>query len=241
MEGQISTGGNIRNEIESKQNFLQRIGGMIFSPSKTIRCLIEKPRILFPFLSSAFSLLILYLLRYELYEDYIRTTLEKAAAVDTSITSEQIEALIGMSATMGLALIPITSVIIWLVSSAILFGISKLFKGEGHFKQYLSIVGYCGVITLLYYLISFIVSFLNGELLVDASLANVTNLFAPYLKDSFFYGIIKGIDFFSIWYFILVAMGITMVSKLSKMKVYSMVTLIFIAQLLINANELRYM
>lgn len=242
-EYELNKGGNIQNEIgpQSKMNFFQRVAGIIVSPAKTLQDLIAKPRILFPFLSSAFGLLVLYLARFELYKDYLRETLERAAAVDPSITAEQIEALIGITTSMGLFTTPLTTIIVWLVSAAILFGAVKLFKGEGRFKQYLSIVGYCGVITLLYYVICIAVSFFSGALMLDASLANITNLFVPYIKGTFIYGVFRSIGFFNIWYYILIAIGVTLLSKLPKSKVYPIVTAVFIIEMLVNTIEYRYL
>lgn len=241
-EIQVNAGGSIQNSLEaqSKMNFFQRLIGIIVSPSKTFKDLIAKPRILFPFLLSTFSILVFYLLRYDLYQEYVRKTLENAIASDPSVTAEQAESLVVISTTAGLISAPITAIIIWLVSSAILFGIAKLLKGEGSFKQYLSIVGYSSVITALYYVLSIVMSYFTGELMLDASLANVTNLFAPHLKGTYLYGIIRGIDLFNIWYFALVGYGIILLSKMSKVKGYTMVTVIFIIQLLINAMELKY-
>lgn len=241
-EYEFNTDGVIQNATKSqgKMNFFQRVIGIIVSPTKTVDDLIEKPRILFPLLASALGLLVLYLSRFGLYEEYLRTTMERAAAADPSITAEQIDALMGISTSMGLITTPITAVITWLISTAILFGGAKIFKGEGQFKQYLSIVGYCGVVTLLYYVICIAVSFFSGELMLNASLSIITNLFAPDIKGSFIYGLFRSVGLFNIWYYILVAIGITRVSKLPKSKVYPIVAIVFILEILVNSLEYRY-
>ncbi len=234
--------GSFQSEIqlESKMNFFQRLAGIIFSPTKTLMDLIAKPRLLFPILSSAFGMLLFYLLRYDLYKDYMRDSLERVASTTEALTPDQIEALLDMSAIAGLISTPFITLIVWALSGLVLFCIAKLFKGEGRFNQYLSIVGYCGVITLLFYAISAGVSFFTGQLMFDASMANITNLIIPDMKGSYFYGIIRSISFFTIWYYVLVGVGISLVSKLSKPKVFSMVAFVLIVEALINAAEFRY-
>jgi len=245
MDGyQVSTDGKIQNQPEhqSNMNFFQRLIGIIVSPIKTIDDLIEKPRILFPILSMGFGLLVLYLLRYELYTEYVHEALVRSLeSMGQTLAPEQIEAYLQMTVPISLISSAIVPIITWFVITAVIFGVVKIFKGEGSFKQYLSILGYAGVVTLLYYIICIATSFMTGKLMLDASLTNITNLFMPDIRGTYVYGIIRSIGLFSIWYYALVAVGVARLSKISKEKVFSMVTVIFIIEVLVNAMENRYL
>ncbi|MCR4434580.1 MAG: Yip1 family protein [Clostridiales bacterium] len=232
-------GGN--PEIKGLNPF-QRVIGVITSPAETMKDLAGKPRILFPLLANALGVVGLYLVRFPLYQDFLRRTMEMGGAQsNTPMSPEQIEAGVKMASTFGLIATPITSLIMLVVASAIIFGAAKLLKGQGSFKQTMSVIGYSYVVTLLYLVLCAVTSFITGNLMLDASLANLTNLFLPDLRGSFAYGIIRGIDLFSIWYYIVMGIGIAEVNKFSKTKAYSIVAVIYIASILLGAGNNRFM
>lgn len=242
-EYQLDTNGKLRNEfvLQSNMNFFQRVIGIIFSPSKTIMDLIAKPRILFAILSLALGLVTLQLIRYNLYADQMMQALERSLNTNPSVSVEQLEQYSGVLQIAGLLGTAINKILVWFLTGLALWGVVKLFKGEGKLKQYLSIIGYSGVITLLYYALSAAVSFLTGRLMLDDSLANITNLFAPSMKGSYIYGIFRAIGFFNIWYYFIIATGIALLNKISKTKAYSITAFVFIIEVLLNAMEYRYM
>ena len=223
-------------------DFLKRFTGVIVSPSETMKGLVEKPRILFPILATALSTLIFYLARYPLYLDFLRYSMEMGMSQNNvQMSPEQLEAAMKIGGIMSLVTTPIMALFWFLFTVGIVFGLTKAFKGEGTFKQFVSVTGYAVVINILYYLISAVVSFSTGKLLMDASLANITNLFAPGIKGTFLYGVIRGIDLFSIWYYAVVSIGVVQASKLSKVKVYPIVFGIYLVLVLVGANGYRFM
>lgn len=221
-----------------KMNPFQRVLGVIISPEQTMQNLAEKPRILFPIIIQALGMLGLYLLRFPLYMDMLRKGMELGLAQsNTQLTPEQIEASLQMGLGITLVAIPLTTLAVWVVVSAVSLGAMKIFKGEGNFKQIASVVGYSYVITLLYLVISAVASFFSGTLMLDASLANLTNLVMPDLKGTLTYGIIRGIDLFTVWYYIVMAIGLTKVGKISKAKAYGVVGVLFIIGLALGATN----
>lgn len=227
----------LKNEEQVKQmNFMQRVIGVIASPAETMKNLIEKPRILYPILAVAFGMVLLYLIRFPLFSDYIKNTVQTALSqTNAQLTQEQVDAAAKMAPYATLISTPINELLTWFISTAIIFGLIKLFKGQGNFKQYMSITGYAYTISLLYILLSLIVSFFSGELTINSSLA----LFAQSLKGSYIYGIMRGIDLFSIWYYAVIALGVGLASKISKSKAYIIVALVYIGQILLQANGLK--
>ena len=226
------------NDVE-QIGFIKRVIGIIFSPAETMKVLIAKPRILFPIILMAVSMLGFYLLRFDLYKDFLRQAAEIQLAKNPNITRESLEAVMPISIAAGLIGSSLGALFNWVVISAILFGIMKLFKGEGKFKQYLSIIGYSYVIMFIYILLSSVASYSTGSIMFNSSATNITNLFMPDIKGSYLYGIFRAIDFFAIWHYIVIGIGISLVSKVSKSKVYSVLSLIFIATVLIGAFSLK--
>lgn len=227
-----------------QMNLVQRILGVIFSPSETMKGLAEKPRILFPILLIALGTPLFYLSRFSLYKDFLRESMEVTMAqsnMGIEMTAEQMELALKYGAIGGLVSGPFVNLVFWLFYTGLLFAICKIFKGQGNFKQYASVIGYSYVITILYYLISIGVSFFSGKLMFDASLANITNLFAPDMAGSFIYGVIRGIDLFTVWYFTVIGIGISRVSGLGKGKVYPAVFGILLLSVLIGANSMKLM
>ena len=230
------------NEGIREMNFFQRASGIILSPAETMKNLAQKPRILFPILAAIFGVAAFYLIRFPLYEEFLMKTLETGMAQkNIQLTPEQLQTTYDMSKVIGLVTTPITTAFFWILSTAVIFGLTKLFKGQGSFKQMLSVTGYAYTIMLVYYIISIIVSFFSGQLMFDNSLANISNIFAPDMKGTFIYGILRGIDLFSIWYYTVMAIGVYAVTGLSKAKSYSIVYAIYIAMMLLSVNAYKNM
>ncbi|WP_273702721.1 Yip1 family protein [Thermoanaerobacter sp. A7A] len=229
----------LNNEEQVKEmNFMQRVIGIIISPIETMKNLIEKPRILYPIFAMAFGMVLLYLIRFPVFSEYIKNNVQMALSqTNTPLTQEQINATVKMAPYMALISTPIANLFSWLIITVAIFGLIKLFKGQGNFKQYLSITGYAYTITLLYLFLSLIVSFFSGELTINSSLT----LLAQSLKGSYIYGVMRGIDLFTIWYYVVIAIGVGLVSNISKTKAYAVVALVYIAQILIQANSLKLM
>jgi hypothetical protein len=163
---------------------------------------------------------------------FLRTQTEAALAQqNTQMTPDQLEATLKMGSVFGLAFTPITSIAMWLILSAVLFLGTKILKGEGSFKQFMSITGYSYVIMLLYYILSAAVSLFSGELMLNTSIG----ILASGLKGSYIYGVLRNIDLFGIWYYSVMAIGITTLTKLSKTRSYAMMSIVYLASILIGA------
>ncbi|MCX7843562.1 MAG: YIP1 family protein [Clostridia bacterium] len=231
---------NTNNEAPEvgKLNVFQKIAGVVVSPSETMKAIAAKPTVIVPIIMFLLMPLALYILRYDLYEEFMRNitqmSLENSSA---NMTPEQIAAAVDMSVKIGIFSTPLSMMLNWLIGTAILFGIMKIFKGEGNFKQYLSVTGYAYVIMVVYYLLCIPVSYMTGTLMLNSSLA----LIVPHMKESLLYGILRGLDFFSLWYFLVIGIGAAAVSKVSKAKVYTVVGIIFIVSIAMAINTLKFM
>lgn len=219
--------------IEVKQlSFIKRLIGIVLSPEETMKTLAQKPRFLFPFLAVGLGMLLLYLIRYPLYVDYLRMVSETAIAQqNTQVTPEQLEASLKFGTIFGLVFTPIGAIAMWLILTGVMFVGTKILKGEGSFKQFMSITGYAYVIMILYFILSAGVSFFSGELMLNTTLG----IFVPDLKGSYLYGFLRSIDLFNIWYYVVMSIGVLTISKLSKTKAYAMMTVIYLTSVVIGA------
>ncbi len=223
-------------------NFIQRPLGIIYSPSKVIKDIEAKPRILFPLIAMIFGQLLLNLARYPLYLDKIRDTVIKSmetasAARGIQFTAEQIDKMTSYSAIVELISTPIVTILSWLACTILLFGVVKLFKGKGKFKLYASITGYAYVVKLLLLVITFIFSFITDSIKLDMSfsvfssslIADETHTFIA----GFFRAFLSNINIFSIWHVLVIAIGVAIVSKIPKKKVNTIIIVSFIMYVLI--------
>lgn len=224
-----------------RMNLLQRITGILLSPGRTTADLIEKPRLIFPLILVAVSMLALYMARLPLYQDYLRQNTIKSleyvqSLTGQTITPDMVEQSISRGFTQSVILLPVGSLFMWLLTTVIFFAVFKIFGSKGKFKQFFSITGYAYVITALYFLIVLAASFLTGSLHIDVPLTSLANLFSPDATGGFLYGVAKGIDIFSIWSYCVIAIGLAAVSGFRKRNAYILVAVIFVAGLLITGS-----
>lgn len=229
----------INEEVSYKQpGLLKRILWVLTSPGKLMVNLAERPRVLFGLILSALSMEVVYISRLSLFKDTLRSASLASADYTESLTgqtmtAEMVEQNMPFATIFGLISTPFTMVIGLLITTLIFFAILKLMGGQGKFKAYLSVTGYAYVISALYLLLLIPVSFITGSLHENAPLTSLATLASPDMAGTFFNGILKGIDIFSIWHYAVMAIGFTVVSKLKKVYVYGVVAGIFMIGLII--------
>jgi hypothetical protein len=228
------------NEGKQGMSFFQRITGVLVSPEKAMRDIAGRPGVLFPILMIALTPVVYTLLRFPLYMEYLRFTTEAAmnsSGLNADTSAEQMELILKVGSITGIIGIAFGVLLTWLIGTAIIFGITRLFKGQGSFKQFMSVTGYAQVIMVVFYLISFGVSFFSGEYYFNSSLA----LFVPALKGSFIYGFLRSIDFFTIWQYAVAGIGISIVSGLGKVRIYTVIYVLYVLLALISAGTNKLM
>jgi hypothetical protein len=229
---------------DNKMGLLKRVINVITSPEKVMDNLAERPRVIFPLILTAVSLIALLASRMELYKESLRQPTELASKLTERLTGktmtpELLEQSISKALHMSFITVPIAALFGWLFITVIFFTIFKIFGGKGKFKNYLSITGYAYVILALYYLIVFAASFFTGSIHQDIPLTSLATLFDTSMRGNFLFGILKGLDIFKIWYYAVIAIGLVKVSGFKKNTVYAIVAGVFIIGLLIaGASEL---
>lgn len=228
------------NDTEkSKMGFIKRVAGTIVNPSSVMQSLREKPRVLFPIIIMCVVQVLYLIVHFSLYSEYNMNVLKASQQVmyqysGVEYTPEMLEQMTKVQNISGLIMTPIGILFQWLAGTAILFGVIKIFKGEGRYKQYLSVTGYAYIILALYTVIKLVVTFISGELYLDTPLVSLGALFSEGATKGFFYAIACSIDLYLIWFYCLVAIGVATVSQLSKKKSYIIVASLFAAVLLFS-------
>ncbi|EPR08243.1 Yip1 family protein [Ruminiclostridium papyrosolvens] len=228
---QVSVNGAVNLSQSSQMNFLKRVAGMFFWPGKAMDNLAERPRIAFPFIFLPIAQLVAMLAIIPMYKEFIRTSTEELASQkNLEMTTEQLNKAVNLTSITGPIGGAIGVVITWVLGALILWGIIKIFKGQGSFKQILSITGYAGVITVLSTVVHVIKTNITGvyDILSYTSMA----VLMPKMDGNFIYGMAKFLDVFSIWQYVVIAIGVAAVSKMPKKKAYLIVAAIFVIQVL---------
>lgn len=224
--------------VNSDMGFFKRVASVVTSPGKVMENLAEKPRILFPLILTAVSLIGLYASRLELYKNFMRESTAASSKWTESLTGikmtpELLEQSVSRGLIASFITIPLGALLSWLFITVVFFAIFKIAGGNGRFKHYMSVTGYAYVIMTLYYIIVFAASFFTGSLHQDIPLTSLATLFDSSMRGSFLFGILKGLNIFTIWYYCVIAIGLIKVSGFKKNTVYSIVAGIFIIGLLI--------
>jgi Yip1 domain. len=227
-----SSGGLMNNVQNNQLGFLKRIFGVFFWPGKTMECLSERPRILFPLLFVAITNAAMILSVLPMYKEYMRSILEaQSARMGTALTPEQYDRAINIAVFSSPFSVAAGVAAKLVIGSLILWGIIKIFKGQGNFKQVLSVTGYAvGMISVL----SIIAKVVQIRLTGVFDTMSYTNLavLMPKMDGNFFYGMAKFLDVFSIWQYAVIAIGVASVSRLPKKKAYMIVGAIFVILML---------
>lgn len=226
------------NAEPHKMNFFQRVLGVFLSPGKVMDNLAAKPRVLFPILMMVLAPAVFVFSRMDLLKQEMSRGMEegmKQAPNAGAVTPEQLDWMINFMVGAFAFILPIFLLLAWVVGTAILFGIARLFKGGGRFKQYLSVTGYGMTVTLLELAVIFLASVVGGTLQIQFSPA----MFIPTVYGSFGWAFLKsllsGLDLFALWYMVVVAIGVCKVSGIPQNKTYRLVFGLYAAAILLLA------
>lgn len=232
---------SINQEIPAEQpGLLKRLLWVFTSPGKLMASLAERPKVLLTLILAAIPIDLLYFLRMPLYKDFLRNTLIQQSqgsymqSLGVEMTPEMIEAQLPMQVTLGLITTPVGIIIMMLLTALICFAIFRIMGGEGKYKAYLSVVSHASVITVLYTLLLIPISYITGSLNLTPPVTSLATLVAKDAVGPVIFGILSSLDLFSIWYYVVIAIGMAAVSKLKKKNVYIVVAILFVISMIIT-------
>lgn len=220
--------------------FLKRLLWVFTSPGKLMASLAQRPKVLLTLILAAIPLDLLYYLQMPLFKDFLRNTMIQQSessymqSLGVEMTPEMIEAQLPTQIIATLITTPLGAIIMLLVSALICFAIFRIMGGEGKFKAYLSVVSHANVITVLYTLLLIPITYITGTLNLTSSITSLSTLVSKDAVSPMLYSILNSLDLFSIWYYIVAAIGMTAVSKLKKKNVYIVVAVLFVISTIIT-------
>ncbi|MGB4649545.1 MAG: YIP1 family protein [Acetivibrionales bacterium] len=230
---------NMDHELPgSRPGFFRRLIWLFASPGRLMEELAEKPRVLFWLILGSVTTAVPFAVRMPLYEEMVRKSIaaqsEYLESFGLEMTPEMIEAGLSSGLVTGLVTMPFQAAVVFLLTALLYYIIMRIMGGEGKFKAYLSVVVHAGIISVLYTLMLTAISYYTGSLHQTAALTSLASLVSPEDVDPYVYGFLAGIDVFTIWRYVLMAIGFTAVSKLKKKHVYIVTAIIFIIGLVIG-------
>jgi hypothetical protein len=201
--------------------------------------LAERPKVLLTLILAAIPLDLLYFLQMPLYKDLLRNTMIQQSqssymqSLGVEMTPEMIEAQLTTQIITTFIATPIGVIVMMLISALVCFAIFRIMGGEGKFKAYLSVVSHANVITVLYTLLLIPITYITGTMSLTSSITSLSTLVSKDAVSPVLYSILNSIDLFSIWYYVVAAIGMAAVSKLKKRNVYIVVAVLFVISTII--------
>lgn len=222
-----------------KMRLFRRMTAVIFSPGLAMQSLAEKPRILAGLILIAFTQLGVYLLRLPLLEDYVRKS--TAAGMEfmksfggMELSPQMIERSISNSFIQQLVMTPVGSLFAWFAGTLIMFAVFKIAGAQGTFKQYMSVTANTYIITAVFIIYTFGISFITGSLHIDLPVTSLAVLLNEGMKGSFIFGLFRGVEVFTIWYYAVISIGFSMISGFKQRTTTIIIGILFLVQLLIG-------
>lgn len=218
--------------------FISRFFDVFISPSKISEEIRERSRILEPLIIVLVFVITFTFLTARIQSrdsvEYIKMNPRMA----DRIPQDRLEKMANPSQTSilvrSLILSPITVVIYLLIFTGVLLVIVKIAGGAGEFKHFFSIAFFSSYID--YVVGNGIKTFLTLQKGTSIGVSTGLSLFFPDISlTSPTYIIISLIDFFSIWSYIVVAIAVSRVSRISFTKALVISGIIFVLKVIISA------
>lgn len=217
-------------------NIFQRIIGVFVSPGKTFEYIAKKPDWLAPLIVVLLITLVFTNLTMSLILETQKDAQQKAL-VEQGYSDTEIENAMEMSAKMAPIFANVGAifgvVIFILVVSALLLLLGNVvFGGSATFKQLFAISSYAWLIPAVGSLIKLPLILSKNTIDVHFSLAT---FFPPEQAETFTYQIFKAAELFTIWQFVVLAIGLGIAAKISKEKAGLAVGILFVLFVLFTA------
>lgn len=229
---------------EGPSNPLTRIVGVLISPGETFESIGRRPDWLVPLLiwiaiSVASTMVVVPRLDYE---PMYRSMLERNSQLTEKQRDQQLDRMME-SAEMGRkwgVYAPAGTVpLMFLVVGAIFWGSLRAFGAENDFKQSFSVTIYAFTPQLLKAIISTVIATTRSS--IDARMASSllkSNLgaFTSPMDSPVMFALLSSVDLFTIWTIVLLAIGLSVISRFSAAKVAILVVVLYLVIVLFKVG-----
>lgn len=200
----------------------------IIYPLKAMSWIIEKPRAIGMILINMLSYTLVYILRWDLLIEYCSLGIPNTAAYSGSELGIMQSAL-AVTTIISTFFMPL---VLCLIFCLVFFTVFKILDKEVRFKTTFSIVAFSYAVNTVGALFCLIASFYTNSIILNTSLA----VFLSDIKGTYFYGICRGCDIFLIWQFIIMYIGFSKMTTISKTKIIIVEFIVFLGYLLTMAS-----
>lgn len=205
------------------RNTFQRIAGVLFAPADTFRDIARKPDILVPLI---IMVVIGFICAAILVPrmDFDAMMQEQMAQSGRQMSEADMERASKMGAAFGKVMAfasPILGVAVWAIIAGVLLLAHRLFGGEGNYKQAFSTTIYAWVPQAISGVVLTIVAAAKGEVnpATMQTLVKSSPAFLVEMSDNpVLFSLLSSLDLFTIWTLILLVIGFSTLSRLSRGK-----------------------
>lgn len=230
--------------VEPKPNVFSRFAGALFAPVDTFRSIARRPDILYPMLilialGIAVSVVIVQKMDFDalmaMQAEQLRERQPNMSAADIERAGR-----IGAAIARAMAYVgPILGVLWYVLLAAVLLFSFRLFGGEGTFKQSVSATLYAQTPLVINSLILAIVAFARGS--IDptqmATVVKSNPAFLVEMKEQpALFSLLSSLDVFTIWTVVLLIIGCSEFSGLSRGKSAALVISLWIVLIVIKTG-----
>jgi|WetSurMetagenome_2_1015567.scaffolds.fasta_scaffold11744_5 hypothetical protein len=138
------------------------------------------------------------------------------------LSEEQIQKMVegfGKFAPMTLITVPIFLIIVFLIMAGIVHLVINIMSSRSDYKKTLSLISFCGIITIVEQIISTAVLRMRGAESVESAADMKFSLsLAPLLGDGkgLLNAVLQSLSIFQIWYYVVLVLGIAAIFKLTR-------------------------
>jgi len=222
---------------QQELNTIQRMFGVFFSPKKTFEDIDRKPDWVVPFVVILVIMVVFTIVTMPITLPE-RMEIQREKMEERGMSDEQIDAAmatgekigkimgpIGAAITIGIMLV-IFTLILWFVGNIVL-------GGQTTFKKMFSVYNYSSLIGMLGLLVSI-------PLIISKQTANVHFSLALLLPEdqskTVLYNVLKALGLFSIWQYVVLAIGFAVIYKFSMKKAGFTMLILFIIYVIVTVT-----
>ena len=205
------------------KNSFQRIAGVLFAPAETFKDIARKPDIVVPLVILVLLGIVAAVLLVPRM-DFDAMMQEQMAQSGRQMSEADMERASKVAAGFGKMMAyasPLLSVAIWAIIAAVLLLAHRLFGGEGNFMQAFSTTLYAWIPNAISGIVMTIVAVAKGEVnpATMGTLVKSSPAFLVDMKDNpVLFALLSSFDIFTIWVLILLIIGFSTLSRLSRGK-----------------------
>lgn len=221
------------------KNTFERIAGVLFAPAETFRDIARRPDIVTP-------LIILVVIGFIVTAlivprmDFEAAFREQMSQQNTKMSDADLDRAAKMGSAFGKVMAwtgPIWGILIWVIIAGVLLLAHRLMGGEGNFKQAFSTVLYSWIPNTISGIVTGIVAVARGE--VDPTsmqtMVKSNPAFLVDMKDNpILFAVLSSLDIFTIWTLILLVIGFSTLSRLSRVKSAAIVVSLWLVTVVVK-------